>query len=38
MHVGVVHKFVPNDYDGRGDRRELGVMLSYRFVRTRPHK
>jgi hypothetical protein len=38
VHVGVVKKFVPNDYDQRGDRRELGVMLSYRFVQTRPHK
>jgi hypothetical protein len=38
VHVGVVKKFIPNDYDHRGDRRELGVMLSYRFVQTRPHK
>lgn len=38
IHVGVVKKFVPNDYDQRGDRRQLGVMLSYRFFRTRPHR
>ncbi|HEY2543594.1 MAG TPA: hypothetical protein VGH92_11140 [Gaiellaceae bacterium] len=34
----VRRKFVPNDYDQRGDRRQLGVSLTYRFVRTRPHR
>lgn len=34
----VDHKFVPDHYDHRGDRRQLGAELTYRFVRTRPHK
>ena len=40
VHVVVAKKFVPNDYDGRSDRRELGVQLAYRFTTTRatPHK
>jgi hypothetical protein len=38
VHVVVDDKFVPDDYDHRGDKRQLGANLTYRFVLTRPHK
>jgi hypothetical protein len=38
VHVVVAKKFAPNDYDQRGDRRELGAQLTYRFFLTRPHR
>jgi hypothetical protein len=38
VHFGVDRPFVPNDYDQRGDRRQLGASLTYRFVRTRPSR
>ena len=38
VHFVVAKKFVPDDYDHRGDRRELGAQLTYRFFRTRPHR
>jgi hypothetical protein len=38
IHVKIDHTFVPDDYDHRGDRRQLGAKLTYRFVRTRPHR
>ena len=37
-NVAVANKFVPDDYDHRGDKRELGAQVTYRFVLTRPHK
>jgi hypothetical protein len=37
-HVLVAKKFVPDDYDHRGDKRRLGAVLSYRYYSTRPHK
>lgn len=37
VHFVVSKKFVPDDYDHRGDRRELGAQLTYRFFRTKPH-
>jgi hypothetical protein len=38
VHFVVDRTFVPNDYDQRGDRRQLGASLTYRFVRTRPSR
>jgi hypothetical protein len=38
VHVGVDHPFVPDDYDHRGDKRQLGVTLTYRYFRTKPSK
>jgi hypothetical protein len=38
VHVVVASKFVPDAFDHRGDRRQLGAMLTYRFSRTRPHR
>jgi hypothetical protein len=38
VHVVVDKKFVPNDYDHRGDRRQLGADVTYRFFRTKPHR
>jgi hypothetical protein len=38
VHVVVDHTFVPDAYDHRGDKRQLGVMLTYRFFRTKPHR
>jgi len=38
VHVVVAKKFVPDAYDQRGDRRQLGAMLTYRFSLTRPHR
>lgn len=39
VHVVVAKKVVPQQYDpSSGDRRELGVELSYRYFRTRPHR
>jgi hypothetical protein len=37
-NVAVAKKFVPDDYDHRGDKRQLGVILTYRFFRTKPHR
>jgi hypothetical protein len=37
-HVAVAKKFVPDDYDHRGDKRQLGAQVTYRFVRTKPHR
>ena len=33
-----VKKFVPDDYDHRGDKRQLGAVLTYRYYSTRPHR
>ena len=38
VHVVVDHTFAPDDYDHRGDKRQLGAVLTYRFVLTRPHR
>jgi hypothetical protein len=38
VHVAVDRTFVPDDYDHRGDKRQLGAVLTYRFFTTRPHK
>jgi hypothetical protein len=38
VHVVVDKKFVPDDYDHRGDKRQLGADVTYRFFRTRPHR
>ena len=38
VHVAVAKKFVPDDYDHRGDKRELGAVLTYRYYSTRPHR
>jgi hypothetical protein len=38
VHVVVDHTFVPDDYDHRGDKRQLGVALTYRFFRTKPSR
>jgi hypothetical protein len=38
VHVTVGKSFVPDDFDHRGDKRELGVQLTYRFTRTRLHR
>ena len=38
VHFVVADKFAPNDYDQRGDRRELGAQLTYRFVLTKPRR
>lgn len=38
VHVVVAHKFVPDSFDHRGDRRQLGAMVTYRFSTTRPHR
>ena len=38
VHVGVAKKVVPDAYNHEGDRRQLGVELTYRFFRTRPHR
>jgi hypothetical protein len=38
VHVVVDHKFVPDDYDHRGDKRQLGADLTYRFSLTKPHR
>ncbi|MGH2934568.1 MAG: hypothetical protein ACRDL2_08655 [Gaiellaceae bacterium] len=37
VHVGVAKKVVPDDFNHEGDKRQLGVELTYRFFRTRPH-
>jgi hypothetical protein len=37
-HVVVAKKFVPDDYDHRGDKRQLGAQITYRYYRTRPHR
>jgi len=38
VNVTVARNFVPDDFDHRGDKRQLGVQLTYRFTRTRPHR
>ena len=38
VSVKVARKFAPDDYDHRGDKRQLGVQLTYRYYRTRPHR
>ncbi|MFL5910490.1 MAG: hypothetical protein ACJ768_08005 [Gaiellaceae bacterium] len=38
VHVTVARKFVPDDFDHRGDKRQLGAVLTYRFFQTRPRK
>ena len=38
VHVVIDHPFVPDEYDHRGDKRQLGATLTYRFFRTKPHK
>ncbi|MBV8480025.1 MAG: hypothetical protein JOY72_06945, partial [Actinobacteria bacterium] len=35
VDVVVAKKFVPDSFDHRGDKRELGVQLTYRFTTTR---
>ena len=37
-HVVIDHPFVPDDYNHRGDKRELGAQVTYAFFRTRPHR
>ncbi|HEY5100475.1 MAG TPA: hypothetical protein VII54_10510 [Gaiellaceae bacterium] len=37
-HVAVAKKFVPDDYDHRGDKRQLGAQVTYRFFLTKPHR
>lgn len=37
-HVAVAKKFVPDDYDHRGDKRQLGAEVTYDFFLTRPHR
>jgi len=36
VHVVIDKKFVPDDYNHRGDVRQLGAEVSYRFFRTLP--
>ncbi|HZQ88650.1 MAG TPA: hypothetical protein VFA42_01440 [Gaiellaceae bacterium] len=38
VHVVVAQKFVPDSFDHRGDRRQLGAMVTYRFSTTRPRR
>ena len=38
VHVAVAKKVIPNNWNHEGDRRHLGVLLSFRFFRTRPHR
>jgi len=38
VHFAVAKKFVPDDYDHRGDKRQLGVQLTYDWYSTRPHR
>jgi hypothetical protein len=38
VHFAVERKLVPDEYDHRGDKRQLGAVLTYRFFRTRPHR
>jgi hypothetical protein len=38
VHVNVAKNFSPDDFDHRGDKRQLGVQLTYRFTRTRSHR
>jgi len=38
VHVTVARKFVPNQFDHRGDRRQLGMQLAYRWYRVRPRR
>ena len=38
VHVKLVRNFVPDDFDHRGDKRQLGAQLTYRFTLTRPHR
>ncbi len=38
VHVVAAKKFVPDDYDHRGDKRQLGMQLTYDWYRTKPHR
>ena len=38
VHVSVAKKVVPDAYNHEGDKRQLGVELTYRFFRTRPRR
>jgi hypothetical protein len=39
VHVAVARKVIPANWNpASGDRRKLGVELTYRFFRTRPHR
>ena len=38
VHVVITKKFVPDDYDHRGDKRQLGAQVSYRFFQTKPRR
>jgi hypothetical protein len=38
VHVVVAKKFVPDDYDHRGDKRQLGMQLAYAWYRTKPQR
>jgi hypothetical protein len=38
VNVTVARNFVPDDFDHRGDKRQLGVQLTYQFTRTRPRR
>lgn len=38
VHVAVAKKVVPDAYNHEGDKRQLGVELTYRFFRTRPRR
>ena len=37
-HVAVAKKFVPDDYDHRGDKRQLGAQVTYQFFLTKPRR
>jgi hypothetical protein len=38
VDVAVAKKFVPDDYDHRGDKRQLGVQLTYNWYATKPSR
>ena len=38
VHVATARKVIPNNWNHQGDRRQLGVELTYSYVRTRPHR
>jgi hypothetical protein len=38
VHVAVARKVIPNNWNHQGDRRKLGVELTYRYFRTKPRR
>jgi len=38
VHVAVARKVIPNNWNHEGDRRRLGVELTYRYFRTKPSR